>query len=461
MKKLGLIFLIAGLLAQVAFAFPPDFCNGCEPHLSNKGVMSKNTLKHKPCMDNESIRVNLGCFSGEVELTGVVVSAYNNEEEENIFETRFYPDRNLDLPFLYYSYCDASGINGGVFDDRAQKWDCSKITFKRLNFGVNLKIDSKKVFLPKAIVDKHLGENGIRAKVRLKDYNFYGEFDENSKVGHEAYATLIEFSPLGKVYEHYEDGGEFISLKYGSKDSVVNLRDKPNGNIIAQIKREDMRCGAENDEIFWVDYPPDTKIEKLPQNKWLEVFYYPLNAKKPQEAIYGYIHSSQLKLSCDSQSAQDLSKNQLLCEAIWQSDMEATKSDIEAIKQALQSGANVNTADCNGSPFAKSVYSGRFDIALYLVKNKNFNVNMRDIDNGDTPLIIAVNMNCEIKSSECKGNDKIYEIAKLLMQKGANPYMKNKERISAISLAESEGCGCEYKPDNKMLKILQWRSSKK
>ncbi|MGX2983094.1 ankyrin repeat domain-containing protein [Helicobacter sp. 23-1045] len=455
MKKLSLALLIVGFLAQVAFAFPPDFCYECKPYLSNKGVMSKNTLKRINCADKFA---NMACFSGEVELTGVVVSAYHNEYDENFFQTRFYPDNNLDLPFLRWGYCD-----GGVFDEKMQRLDCSKVKvkFERLDFGVLLKIDSKKVFLPKAIADKHLGESRIRAKVRLKDYSFYGE----GEAGHDAYATLIEFSPLGKVYEHYEDGGEFISLKYGSKDSFVNLRDKPNGNIIAQIKREDMRCGAENDEILWADYPPDTKIEKLPQNKWLEVFYYPLNAKKPQEAIYGYIHSSQLKLSCDSQdlseSAQDLSKNQLLCEAIWQSNIKATKSDIEAIKQALQSGANVNTADCNGrSAFDKSVYSGRFDIALYLVKNKNFDVNMR-YDNGDTPLIIAVDMNCEIRSSECESNDKIYEIAKLLMQKGANPYMKNKERISAISLAESEGCGCEYKPDNKMLKILQGRSSKK
>lgn len=84
----------------------------------------------------------LNCFSGEVELTGVVVSAYNNEEGENLFETRFYPDRNLD-----YSY--------------------------------------------------------------------------------------------------------------------------------------------------------DTEIKSLPQNEWLEVFYLAPNAKKLQEAIFGYIHSSQLKVSCE------------------------------------------------------------------------------------------------------------------------------------------------------------------
>ncbi|MGX3097643.1 hypothetical protein [Helicobacter sp. 23-1046] len=312
MKKLGLIFLIAGLLAQVAFAFPPHFCDECKPYLSNKGVMSKNTLKRINCADKFA---NMACFSGEVELTGVVVSAYNNEEEENIFETRFYPDKNLDLPFLPSGFCD-----GGVFDEKMQRLDCNKVKvkFERLDFGVLLKIDSKKVFLPKAIADKHLGESRIRAKVRLKDYSFYGE----GEAGHDAYATLIEFSPLGEIYEHNKDNGEFISLKYGSKDSVVNLRDKPNGNIIAQIKREDMRCGAGKAKILGVDivifndtgdkkqesieffhqgnysFADYSSSQKLLQNKWLEVFYLPPNAKKPQEAIYGYIHSSQLKLSC-------------------------------------------------------------------------------------------------------------------------------------------------------------------
>lgn len=158
-----------------------------------------------------------------------------------------------------------------------------------------------------------------------------------------------------------------------------------------------------------------------------------------------------------SESADNSNKKQL-CEAIWQSDIEETKSDIERIKQVLKSGVNVNKTDCgSSSAFAYSVYSGRFDTALYLIKNGNFDVNMRE-DNGNTPLMIAVGMNCEIMSLECEGNDKIYEIAKLLMQKGANPYIKNDEK-SAISLAKS--CGCEREPDNKMLKILQGRSSKK
>lgn len=162
--------------------------------------------------------------------------------------------------------------------------------------------------------------------------------------------------------------------------------------------------------------------------------------------------------SQDLSETMDNSNKKQLCEAIWQSDIEATKSDIERIKQVLKSGVNVNKTDCGGSSaFAYSVYSGRFDIALYLIKNGNFDVNMRE-DNGNTPLMIAVIMNCEIMSLECEGNDEIYKIAKLLMQKGANPYIKNDEK-SAISLAKH--CGCEREPDNKMLKILQGRSSKK
>ena len=75
-----------------------------------------------------------------------------------------------------------------------------------------------------------------RAKVRLKDYRFYGEGD----AGHEIYANIerveilsgISISPLA-----YEDLGS-LRLKYKSADSYINLRQSPNGTIITQIKRE-------------------------------------------------------------------------------------------------------------------------------------------------------------------------------------------------------------------------------
>lgn len=286
MKKL--VFLLV-VFVNVAFAFPPTFCNGCKPILSDNGVMSKNTLKNKVC-ENDKF---MGCFSGEVELTGAVVSAYNY----NDFEVRFYPDNNLDLPFLYVSFCNsAHRERGAVFNETTQKWDCSKarLKFERLHFGVALKIDTKKVFLPKEITNKHLGENGIRAKVRLKDYGLYSEGD----TGYDAWATLVEFSPLGEMYEISKDYGDFAILDYESKDSFINLRDKPRGNIIAQIQKSDILYGKGKNlkkGQIWATFDKEyICFDKSALDEWIEVFYLPPEATKPQEAIYGYIHKSQI-----------------------------------------------------------------------------------------------------------------------------------------------------------------------
>lgn len=287
MKKSAFLLVV---FVGVAFAFPPTFCNGCKPILSDKGVMSKNTLKL--CENGD-----MGCFSGEVELTGVVVSAYNYSEGINDFEVRFYPDTNLDLPFLYVSFCDsAHKERSAVFDEATRSWDCSnvKLKFERLHFGVNLKIDTKKVFLPKEITDKHLGKNGIRAKVRLKNYGFFGE----GNAGRGAWATLVEFSPLGEAYEISEDYGDFAILDYESKDSFINLRDKPRGNIIAQIQKSYMLYGkGKNLKKGQIGATFDKEhicFDKSALDEWIEVFYLPLEATKPQEAIYGYIHKSQI-----------------------------------------------------------------------------------------------------------------------------------------------------------------------
>lgn len=292
MKKLAFLLVV---FVGVAFADSADFCSACEPHLSNKGVMSKNTLKNKMC-ENDSKFINMGCFSGEVELTGAVVSAYNHEYEANVFEVRFYPDTNLDLPFLYVSFCDATDKErGAVFDEATRSWDCSnvKLKFERLHFGVALKIDTKKVFLPKEITNKHLGENGIRAKVRLKDYGFFGEGD----AGGDAWATLVEFSPLGEMYEISKDDGDFAILDYKSKDSFINLRDKPRGNIITQIQKSDILYGKGKNLTkgqIWATFSKYACFDKSALDEWIEVFYLPPEATKPQEAIYGYIHKSQI-----------------------------------------------------------------------------------------------------------------------------------------------------------------------
>ncbi len=308
-SKILLAFAFA--FSAVAFgsvSYPPYFCDDCAPFTSKKGIMTLNTLQRVDCKEiNEYGVYNLGCFSGEVELTGAIESAYRVESPEDYassFVILFHPDKNVGLPFLPYSRCDSAlEYKGAVFDERAQKWDCSKVELEFWNlqdsrtYGIKIRAISD---LPKEIVNTHLGGNGIRAKVRLKDYEFIGE----GEAGSSAYATLIDFSPLSKIYK-WGANDEYVSLKYGSKDSVINLRDNPKGKIIAQIKASDMRCGKEKAKIIWAKYPfaelaEDGLMPKsLPKNEWLEVFYLPPNAKKPQEAIYGYIHSSQLKMSCE------------------------------------------------------------------------------------------------------------------------------------------------------------------
>lgn len=302
MKKLACL-LVA--FVCVAFAFPPTFCNGCKPILSDKGVMSKNTLKKQMC-ENDSKFINMGCFSGEVELTGVIVSAYDYNYGSPVFEVRFHPDTNLDLPFLYDSYCDfVHQEQGAVFDETTQKWDCSnvKLKFERLHFGVALKIDTKKVFLPQEITNKHLGENVIRAKVQLKDYGFGIDGDSG-----DAWATLVEFSPLSEIYEHNEVDFEsnkavyesFAILDYESEDSFINLHDKPRGNIIAQIQESDMLYGIIKEGKLtkgqiWATFDKEhICFDESALDEWIEVFYLPPEATKPQEAIYGYIHKSQI-----------------------------------------------------------------------------------------------------------------------------------------------------------------------
>ena len=299
--------LLALAFGAVAFGsddfYPPYFCDDCDPFTSKKGVMTLNTLKRVDCKEiNEYGVYNLGCFSGEVELTGAITSRYAIESPEDYassFVILFHPDKNVGLPFLPYSRCDSAlEDKGAVFDEKAQKWDCSKVELEFDSRIYDIKISDEKGFLLKEIVNKHLGGNGIRAKVRLKDYEFIGEGESGSS----AYATLIDFSLLSKVYK-WHTNDEYVSLKYGTKDSFINLRDNPKGKIIAQISREDMRCGKEKAQIIWAKYPfaelAENMPKSLPKNEWLEVFYLPPNAKKPQEAIYGYIHSSQLKMSCE------------------------------------------------------------------------------------------------------------------------------------------------------------------
>lgn len=113
---------------------------------------------------------------------------------------------------------------------------------------------------------------------------------------------------MSEIYEHNEVDFEsnkavyesFAILDYESKDSFINLRDKPNGNIIAQIQESDMLYGIIKEEKLtkgqiWATFDKEhICFDESVLDEWIEVFYLPPEATKPQEAIYGYIHKTQI-----------------------------------------------------------------------------------------------------------------------------------------------------------------------
>ena len=197
---------------------------------------------------------------------------------------RFYPDTNLKLPFLYNSFM-------GV--DELKKIDFTK---QRRNISVLIR-NARELTLPGELgMDKKIfGVVAARAKVRLKDYRFYGEGD----AGHEVYASIERAEILGDVSISplaYEDL-ESLRLKYKSADSYINLRQSPNGTIITQIKRErvakDFGGGASNEAGARLYYAGESLFrskDSAQDSAWLGVFYFPNGAKSP---IFGYIHESQ------------------------------------------------------------------------------------------------------------------------------------------------------------------------
>ena len=271
--------MVISLLVVVAFGFPRELMH--TGLLSDSGIVSYDSLTFSGTNGVEEVS-----FAGEVELTGVLEKGYEGEMEGSQMSLRFYPDTNLKLPFLYHSF---------ISIDELKKIDFTK---HRENRAVLIH-NAGELTLPGELgMDKKIfGVVAARAKVRLKDYRFYGEGD----AGHEIYANIerveilsgISISPLA-----YEDLGS-LRLKYKSTDSYINLRQSPNGTIITQIKREcvakDFGGGASSEagaRLYYAGESLSARSKGSAQDSaWLGVFYFPNGAKSP---IFGYIHESQV-----------------------------------------------------------------------------------------------------------------------------------------------------------------------
>ncbi|WP_297246082.1 hypothetical protein [uncultured Brachyspira sp.] len=284
MKKIILFLLSINLL----WAFPPDAAYFNEL-LSDNGKMTKNTMQAYDVNDYGMVY-----FDGEITLTGVLERSDNDDMGDNYTALRFYPDNNVDLPFLYASF--EMGLKNQVASKHGDSWDFSGVEFDRLDFGVLLK--NIEVKLPEPLNKRFLGVAAVRAEVTIKNYRFYEEGD----AGREAYGDIVGFKALGDVETKYFSKNNYNSgnvsyneLQYNSKDDYVNIRDKANGKIIGKILKRDM---IYNGGVLLsingagIDYENYRDIE----TKWLEVFYLPPEAKDGKDAIHGFVHGSQIKL---------------------------------------------------------------------------------------------------------------------------------------------------------------------
>ncbi|TVL43256.1 hypothetical protein A9X84_09835 [Brachyspira hyodysenteriae] len=273
MKKIILFLLSINFL----WAFPPSEAYFSEL-LSDNGKVTKNTLKVKK-IDGGNYSAAQIYFDGEITLTGVLERTDNSDVDTIYSALRFYPDNNIDLPFLF----STSYHN---IDDYKE--------FERLDFGVLL--ENIKVKLPEPLNKRFLGAAAVRAEVTIRNYSFYGE----GEAGREAYGDLVNIKLLDDVQieyfskdnsadvYYYAGNSYYIKLEYNSKDDYVNIRDKANGKIIGKILKNDM---INNGGILLAidDYYGSGEKD------WCEVYYMPPNAKDGKDAIYGFVHSSQIK----------------------------------------------------------------------------------------------------------------------------------------------------------------------
>lgn len=296
---------------------------------------TKGKLQETKCKSKEDLDEGFTCFDGEIEVSGMLV---RNDDDGRIDKPLYFIlDENFHLP---------------------AKW-----LGEPVSASVVL-LNADNTLLPQPLQKRTLGGIGIRAKITIKDYKYLhihrfvnnvlyieatlieatpfanaeyiyhnnklnklvGAGDitfvdtENNKLSYREWETCLDDRHdcyyLGKFATFEGDvGDEFVLpiMHYNSKDSFVNLREKPNGKIITKIYAKDMKCGKEKGRIYIAD-KSDELLERLVRGKkeWVKVYYLPTieitkeitENKNDQyidvsKAIYGYIHSSQLKISCN------------------------------------------------------------------------------------------------------------------------------------------------------------------
>lgn len=137
--------------------------------------------------------------------------------------------------------------------------------------------------LPQWFKDGVWGEISFEAQISMGD--FYADYSACS-AGDSTKTENITILKQGqeKQYDREDYGSEEVKLK--SKDDYVNLRQSPNGKVLAHIELKDSK------DYFIVELIQDKNYNE--NSQWLKVLYFPPHKEKAKDAIMGYIHKSQI-----------------------------------------------------------------------------------------------------------------------------------------------------------------------
>jgi len=290
------------MMFNIALALPPSAIpSAFKGLLKDEGEILKDSFKI------ESSSLEWTYFSGEVSLSGVLVAGIDYINAKMFY--RFFPDLNLEKE-LYdadaeegkYIYAPSNGLLLG------QILDCDEKGYIHpLAYGILFDIDDK-LKLPEIFKKKMFGKLGVRALVTIRDYRHFAKPNELPQ----SYATLIDFKRLSEIKIEYaknpknsDNYDKSNRLYFNSKDTYINLRESPNGKILARILGKAMKCDKEGDKIYPIlsrklGESNEEYEEKIKNSGWIEVFYLPKKALDGRDAVYGFIHSSQLGARCDS-----------------------------------------------------------------------------------------------------------------------------------------------------------------
>lgn len=230
---------------------------------------------------------------GDLIATGALVSTPNG--------TYFYPDINLK----------------NLFYNADKVLECARNNFVD-SYEKNLHIDPKscnkikpsentpmKVYgdvIAKTFGATIYGAQGVRVKIHINRYIY----SSHAMGGDSGVTTknIVALTPPKKLYDTYPTKNIITKeFGYASKDDYVNIRNAPKGAIVGQIQKADIQkkqsrgiiIGANCEEAEYYENEDDA-IECRSTNGWYEVFYLPPGVRNGKDAIYGYIHKSQLKL---------------------------------------------------------------------------------------------------------------------------------------------------------------------